>query len=119
MHRGAAEERIAADPEAAGEFDFADHRLAIGHQGERPVQSVNLRAGDVYSIKLAFERPGVGRKLQRNEGPAHAGARRRRLQLRHVQAEIGEDAAHPAYARFHAVFDRVERRHLAALDLVE
>ncbi len=39
--------------------------------------------------------------------------------MRHVEAEIGEDAAHPAHARFHAVLDRVERRHLAALDLVE
>ena len=39
--------------------------------------------------------------------------------MRHVESEIGEDAAHPAHPRFHAVFDRVERRHLAALDLVE
>ena len=32
VHRRAAEERIAADAEAGGEFDLADDRLAIGHQ---------------------------------------------------------------------------------------
>src|SRR3954451_24888966 len=119
MHRRAAEEWIAADSESAGEFDLADHRLSIGHEGEGPIKSVNLRAGDVNSIKLAFERPGVRRKLQRNEGPAHAGARCRRLQLGHVQSKIAKDPAHTPYPRFHAVFDGVQARHLTALDLVE
>ena len=106
-------------PKPRGEFDFADHRLAIRHQRQRPVETLDLGAGDVDPVELALEGAGVGRKLDRNEGTAHGRARRRGFQLRHVEAEIAEDAAHPAHARFHAVFDRVERRHLAALDLVE
>jgi len=29
--------------------------------------------------------------------------------MRHIEAEIGKDAAHPAYPRFHTVFDRIQR----------
>src|SRR3954454_6182216 len=63
MHRRATEKRIAADPEAAGEFHFADHGLAIWHQGEGPVEPIELHPGDVYAIKLALEWPRAGRKL--------------------------------------------------------
>ena len=76
MHRGPAEERIAADAEAGGEFDLADHRLAIGHQRQRAVQTIDLRAGEVDAVELALERAGIGRKFYRNERAADAGARR-------------------------------------------
>ena len=79
----------------------------------------HLGAGDVDPVELALERAGIGRKLDRHEGAADRRARRRRFELRHVEAEIGEHAAHPAHARFHAVFDRAQGRHLAPLDLVE
>ncbi len=36
-----------------------------------------------------------------------------------IEAEIGDDATHPAHAQFDAVFDGVERRHLAPLDMIE
>src|SRR6185437_17180745 len=52
-------------------------------------------------------------------GAAHRRAWRGGFKLRRVKAEIGDDAAHPAYARFHAVFVSVERGELAALDLIE
>ncbi len=57
VHGRAAEEGIGADSETAGEFDFADHRLAIRHQRQRPVQTLDLGAGDVDSVELALERP--------------------------------------------------------------
>ena len=63
MHRRAAEERIAADAEARGEFDLADHRLAIGHQRQRAVQALDLGAGDVDPIELALESAGVWRTV--------------------------------------------------------
>ena len=91
---------IAADAEARGELDFADHRLAIRHQRQRAVEAVDLGAGDVDAIELALEGAGIGRQLDRDEGAADAGARRRGFQLRQVEAEIGDDAAHPAHARF-------------------
>src|SRR5258708_7124799 len=47
VHRRAAEERIAADPEARREFNLADDRLAIWHQGKGPVPTLHLAAGDV------------------------------------------------------------------------
>src|SRR5665213_33340 len=119
VHGRATEERIDADPEAGREFNFADYRLAIGHQRQRPVQTFHLRSVDIDPIELALEGAGVGRKFDGNEGTAHAGTWRRGLQLRHVEAEIADDAAHPAHARFDAVFDRIERRHLAALDAIE
>src|SRR4029077_11661017 len=53
------------------------------------------------------------------EGTADAKSRGGGFELGHVEAEIGEYAAHPADARFHAVFDRAQGRHLAPLDLVE
>ena len=59
MHRGAAEERIAADAEAGAELDFADHRLAIRHQRQRPVEALDLGAGDVDAVELALEGAGV------------------------------------------------------------
>ncbi len=119
MHGRAAEERIAADAETGREFDGADHWLAIRHQRQRAVETLHLGAGGVDAVELALERTGVGGKLDRNEGTAHAGARGRGFQLRHIEPEIGKHAAHPAHARFHAVFDRTEGSHLAAFDLIE
>src|SRR3954469_10580234 len=46
VHRRPAQEGIAAYAEAGGEFDFADHRLAVGHQRKRAAQSIHLHAGD-------------------------------------------------------------------------
>ena len=106
-------------PKPAGEFDLADHGLAIGHQRQRAVEALDLGAGEVDAIELAFERAGIGRQLDGHEGTADAGARGGGFQLRHVEAEIGEDAAHAAHPQFDAFFDRGQRRHLAALDLVE
>ena len=40
MHGRAAEEGIAADAEARGEFDLADDGLAIGHQRQRRVETL-------------------------------------------------------------------------------
>src|SRR5439155_25365203 len=119
VHRRAAEERIAADPKTGCEFDLADHRLAIRHQRKRPVESLDLGAGDIDPVKLALESSGVRRKLDWNEGTADGARGRRGFQLGHVKSEIGKNAAHPARARFHTVFDRAKRRHLAALDLIE
>jgi hypothetical protein len=70
-------------------------------------------------VKLALKSAGVGSKSNGNEGAADARAWRRGFQLRHVEAEIGKDPAHPAHTRFHAVFDRAKRGHLPALDLIE
>ncbi len=119
MHRRAAEERIAAHAEAGSEFDFADHGFSIRHQCQCPVQAFHLGTGDVDSIELTLERAGVGGEFHGDVGAAHARAWRGRLQLRHVEAEIAEHAAHPAHPRFHIVFDRAQRRDLAALDLIE
>src|SRR3954453_2657287 len=47
VHRGPAQERIAAHAEAGGEFDLADDRLAIGHECEGAVEAVHLGAGAV------------------------------------------------------------------------
>jgi hypothetical protein len=114
-----AEEGIAADTEARGEFDVADNRLAVGHQRQRRVEALHLGAGEVDPVELALERAGIGQKLHRHERAADGRARDRRFELRHVEAEIGEHPAHPADARFHAVLDRGQCRHLAPLDGVE
>ena len=119
MHRRAAEEGIAADAEARRELDFADNGLAIGHQRQRRVEPLHLGAGDVDPVELALERAGIGPKLHRHERTADGRTRRCGFQLRHVETEIGEHAAHPADARFHAVFDRAQRRHLPPLDAIE
>src|SRR5229473_1448259 len=119
VHGRAAEERIAADPESAGEFDFADHRLAIWHQRKGAVETLDLGAGGVDPVKLALKSAGVGGKSDGNEGAADTRAWRRGFQLRHIEAEIGEHAAHPANARFHALFDRAKGRYLTAFDLIE
>src|ERR1700681_4775443 len=119
VHGRAAEERIAADSESAGEFDFADDRLAIRHQRQGAVETLDLGAGSVDSVKLALESGGVGGKFDGDEGAADARAGSRGFQLRHVEAEIAEHAAHPANTRFHALFDRAERRDLTAFDLIE
>ena len=37
----------------------------------------------------------------------------------HIEAEVGEHAAHAADPQFHIVFDGTERRHLTAFDLIE
>src|SRR5258707_13970475 len=116
MHGRAAEERIVADPETAGEFDLADHRLTVRHQRKGPVQALDLGAGDVDPVELALESAGVGRKFNGNKWTTHAPAWGRGFQLRHIETEIGEDTAHAAHPRFQAVFDRAKRRHLAALD---
>src|ERR1700737_1942992 len=60
MHGGTAEERIAADPEAGGEFNLADHRLAIRHQRKRSVQPLDLAAGDADPVELTLESARVG-----------------------------------------------------------
>src|SRR3984957_20553914 len=119
MHGWAAEEWVGSDSEAGGEFDFADHGLSIRHQRQGPVETLHLGAGDVDSVELALEQAGVCGKLDGNVGATHAHARGRGFQLCHVETEIAEYAAHPAHPRFHPVFDRAERRELAALDLIE
>jgi hypothetical protein len=119
MHRRAAEEGIAADAEAGSEFDLADDGLAIGHQRQRPVEALDRGAGDIDPVELPLERTGIGWKFYGNEGAADARARSGGFELRHVEAEIGEHAAHPADARFHAVLDRGQCRHLAPLDGIE
>ena len=119
MHGRAAEERIAADSETAGEFDFADHGLAIGHQRKRPVQPLDLRAGDIDTVELTLEGARIGGKFDWNERTAHASAWRRGFQLRHIEAEIGEHAAHAADPGFHSFLDRAKGRDLAALDMIE
>ncbi len=67
--------------------------------------------------------PDSARQLDRNEGTADAAARAatrcRGLQLGHVEAEVAEDAAHPPHAGFHALFEHIERGHLASLNLVQ
>ena len=106
MHRRPAEEGIAAHAKARGEFDFADHRLAVGHQRQRPVQPLHLEARDIDAIELALEGGGIGRQLDRHERTADGRAGSSRLELRHVETEIVDHAAHAADAGFHAVFDR-------------
>src|SRR4051794_15338278 len=59
VHGGAPQKWIAADAEAGSEFNFADHRFAVGHQRQRPVQAVHMCARDVNAIKLALERSGI------------------------------------------------------------
>ena len=100
MHRGSAEEGIVADTKTRGELDLADDRLAIGHQRQRRVEAVHLDAAEIDPLQLALERAGIGRQFHGNEGAADAGARGSRFQLPHVEAEIVDDAAHPADARF-------------------
>src|SRR5262245_15422796 len=99
MHRGPAEEGITAHAEAGGEFDFADDGLAIGHQRQRAVQLVDLRAGDVDAIELAVEGAGVAGKLYGDEGTADSAARRCRFELREVEAEVVDDPAHASRPR--------------------
>src|SRR5216683_6836841 len=72
MHGGTAEEGIAADAEAGGELDLADDGFAIGHQCQRPVEALDLGAGDIDPIELPLERAGVARKFHGNEGTADA-----------------------------------------------
>src|SRR6478609_9364636 len=42
VHRGPAEEGIAAHAEAGGELDFADDGLAVGHERQRARQPIDL-----------------------------------------------------------------------------
>src|SRR5438132_1592998 len=58
---------------------LADNRLAVGHQRERRVETLHLRAGDVDPMELALERAGIGRKLHWHERAANGRARRRRF----------------------------------------
>jgi hypothetical protein len=44
VHRRTAEERVAANAEAGGEFHRADHRLAIRHQRQGAIQALDLGA---------------------------------------------------------------------------
>src|SRR5262245_60925832 len=117
MHRGPAEEGIAAHAEARGELDFADDGLAVGYQRQRAVQLLDLHAGDVDAVELAFESAGVGGKLYWNEGAADGAARRCCFELRHVETEVVDDAAHASRPRFQTIFNGRERRHLPPLDL--
>src|ERR1700761_525054 len=94
MHGRAAEERITADSESGREFHFADHGLSIRHERQRAVETIDLGAGHVDPIQLAFEGAGVGAKLYRNVGPAHRRAWRRGFQLADVETEVADDAAH-------------------------
>src|SRR3954447_16111264 len=55
VHRRTAEERVAADAEAGGELDLADHRLAIWHQRQRTAEALGLSASDIDPVELAFE----------------------------------------------------------------
>src|SRR4051794_30347997 len=86
MHRGPADEWVAAHAEARRELDLADHRLAIGHKRQRAIEAIDLGAGDVDAIKLALEGPGVRPELHRDEGAAHPRTWRGGFQLRHVEA---------------------------------
>src|SRR4030088_3786696 len=119
VHGRPTEERIAANPEAGREFDYADHRLAIRHQRKGPVETLYLDPGVIDPVELALESACVGWKLDWNVGTTHARTWRRSFQLRHIETEIGKEAAHAAYTRFHTIFDRAKRRHLAARDLIE
>ncbi len=119
MHRGPAQERVAAHAEAGGELDFADDRLAVGHQRKRAVQPIDLHAGDVDAIELAIEGTGIDGKLYRDEGSSDGAARCCGFQLRHVEAEVADDAAHASGPQFQTIFNARERRHLPPLDLIE
>ncbi len=85
----------------------------------RTPKPLDLGARDIDSVELALESAGVGGKFYGNERTAHPDARGGCFHLRHIKAEVVKDPAHPAYPRFHAIFDRVKRRHLPALDLIE
>src|ERR1700733_11092933 len=79
MHRGASEKWIGAHSEAGLKFDFADHGLSIWHQRQRAVETLDLGAADVDTVKLAIKRAGVGGKFHRHKRPAHARGGRCRL----------------------------------------
>src|SRR6185437_11194206 len=119
MHRGPSEEGIGTDAETGRELDLANHGLAVGHLCQRAGQLVRLRAGDVDPVKLAVKGAGVGGEFHGDERSAHRRARGCRLEVRHVETKIGDDAAHATYFRLQAIFIRVERRHLSTLNLVE
>src|ERR1700694_4906117 len=66
VHRGPAEERIVANPEAGGEFDFADHRLEIRDQRQGSIETLDLGAGDIDPVQLALESAGGRSKFDRD-----------------------------------------------------
>jgi len=79
--------------------------------------TLDLRAGDVDAVKLAFE--SAGARLWRpdwNKWPSNCAFGRC---LAIVDSEIGQNAAYPACSCVDAFFQIGERRGLPLLDLVE
>src|ERR1700735_1513273 len=72
MHRRTAQERIVAYAEPGSKLDLADHRLSIRHKRERAVEALDLRAGDIDSVKLTLKGAGIGAKFYRHIRAAHA-----------------------------------------------